>query len=53
MILLVTTRMDLSLHLPCGVQIWVRAHILQNLMNSVRHLLQRQVPVSLVCFDER
>lgn len=53
MILLATTRMDLSLQLPCGVQVWVHAHILQNLMNSVRHLLQRQVPVGLVRFGER
>jgi hypothetical protein len=52
-ILWATTRMDLSLHHPCGVQVWVRAHILQNLMNSVRHLLERQVPVGLVHFGER
>ena len=51
-IILMATRMDLSLHLPCGIQIWVHAHILQNLMNSVRHLLQRQVPVDLVRFGE-
>ena len=53
MIFLATMRMDLSLHLPCGIQLWVHAHILQNLMNSVRHLLQRQVPVGLVHFGER
>jgi hypothetical protein len=53
MILLATTRINLSLHLPCGAHIWVHAHILQNLMNSVRHLLQRRVPVGPVRFGER
>ena len=52
-ILSTTTMMDLSLHVPRGVQVWERAHISQNLMNSVRHLLQRQVPVGLFRFGER
>ena len=52
-IILSARTMDLSLYLPCGVQVWERAHIPQNLMNSVRHLLQRQVPVGLFRFGER
>lgn len=51
--LLATTIMDLNLHYPSGVRIWVRAHILQNLMNPVQHLLERQVLVGLVRFGGR
>lgn len=47
---LTTTKIELGLHLPYGVQVWVQSHILQNLMNFVRPPLQRQVQGGLVRF---